>query len=96
MVKTYRPISLLPICGKIFGRPIYSKLFHFFQEDNLILPNQSGFKARNSCANQLLAITHEIYKSFDEGYEVRGVMSQRSYIYIKAKWYMKKNSKFNY
>ena len=24
-------ILLLPICGKIFGRPIYSKLFHFFQ-----------------------------------------------------------------
>ena len=27
----------------------------------------------HNCVNQLLAITHEIYKSFDEDYEVTGV-----------------------
>ena len=73
LVKNCRPISLLPICGKIFEHFIYNKLFHFFQENNLISPNQSGFKPGDSCTNQLLAITHEIYKSFDDGYEVRGV-----------------------
>ena len=35
--------------------------------------NQSGFKPGDSCINQLLCITHDIYKSFDEGYEVRSV-----------------------
>ena len=35
--------------------------------------NQSGFKIGHSCINQLVSITHEIYKSFDEGHEVRGV-----------------------
>ena len=39
----------------------------------LISPNQSGFKPDDYCINQLLAITHEIYKSFDDGFEVRGV-----------------------
>ena len=73
LVKNCRPISLLPICGKIFEHFIYNKLFHFFQENNLISPNQSGFKPGDSFTNQLLAITHEIYKSFDDGYEVRGV-----------------------
>ena len=34
---------------------------------------QSDFKPGNSCINQLLSITHEIYKFFDDGYEVRGV-----------------------
>ena len=68
LVKNYRPISLLPICGKIFERLIYNKLLHFFQGNNLISPNQSGFKPGDSCTNQLLAITHEIYKSFDDGY----------------------------
>ena len=43
LVKNYRPILLLPIFGKIFERLIYNKLFHFFQGNNLILPNQSGF-----------------------------------------------------
>ena len=35
--------------------------------------NQSGFKGGDSCINQLFSITHEIYKSFDEGSEVRRV-----------------------
>ena len=42
-------------------------------ENELISPNQSGFKPGDSCINQLLAITHEIYKSFEDRYEVRGI-----------------------
>ena len=48
-------------------------MFKFFTSNNLISPNQSGFKPGDSCINQLLSITHEIYKSFDDGLEVRGV-----------------------
>ena len=35
--------------------------------------DQSGFKPGDSCINQLLLITHEIYKSIDDGLDVRGV-----------------------
>ena len=62
-----RPVSLLPIWGKIFERLIYNSLFAFFIANKLIFSNQSGFKPRNSCINQLLSIKHEIYKSFDNG-----------------------------
>ena len=48
-------------------------MYNFFNKNNLISPNQSEFKPRDSCINQLLSITHEIYKSCDVGYEVRGV-----------------------
>ena len=41
--------------------------------NDLISHNQSGCKPGDSCINQLLSITHEIYKSFDEGYETRDV-----------------------
>ena len=44
-----------------------------FLKNKLIATNQSGFKPGDSCINQLLTITHDIYKSFDEGYEVMGV-----------------------
>ena len=70
-LKNYRCISLLPIC-KSFERLIYNEMFTFFTENNLISPHQSGFRPGDSCVNQFLAITHEIYKSFDEGFEVRG------------------------
>ena len=66
-------MSLLPVCGKIFERLIYNILFDFFIAHELISSNQPGFKLGGSCINQLLSITHETYKSFDGGYEIRGV-----------------------
>ena len=72
-LKNYRPVSLLPICGKVFERLIYNSLFEYFIENDLISPNQSGFKPGESCTNQLISIVHEIYQSFDDGSEVRGV-----------------------
>ena len=39
----------------------------------MISANQLGFRPGDSCANQLLSITQEIYKPFDDGLEVRGV-----------------------
>ena len=72
-LENYWPISLLPICRKNFERLIFNKMFTFFTGNNLIYPNQSGFRLGDSCVNQLLAITHEIYKSFDEAFEVKGV-----------------------
>ena len=72
-IKNYRPVSLLPICRKIFERLLYNEMFSFFIENGLISQNQSGFKPEDSCINQLLSITHESYKSFDDGWEVRGV-----------------------
>ena len=45
-------------------------MFSFFIENNLITQKQSRFKPGNSCINQLLSVTHKIYKSFDDGFEV--------------------------
>ena len=42
-------------------------MFKLFIENELISPNQLGFKLGDSWINQLLAITNEIYKSFDDG-----------------------------
>ena len=86
ILKNYRPISLLPVCGKIFEKLIFNKIFKFFIENDLISPNQSGFKPGDSCINQLLSIIHDIYKSFDCGYEVRGVFLDISKGFDKV-WY---------
>ena len=34
-------------------------------EEKLLNPNQSDFRPSDSCVNQLLAITHEIFEAFD-------------------------------
>ena len=84
MFKNYRPLSLLPICGKFFEKLIFNEMFKFFIENELISPNQSGFKPGDSYINQLFAITHEIYKSFDDGFEVRGVFLDISKAFDKV------------
>ena len=38
-------------------------MFSFFLANNLLAPNQYGFKPGDSCINQLLSITHKIYLS---------------------------------
>ena len=59
-------------------------MFGFFLDKGLISANQSGFKPGDSCINQLLSITHNIYKSFDDGYEVRGVFLDISKAFDKV------------
>ena len=43
LINNYRPISLLPIVGRIFERVIYNSLFNSFLNNKLFTPSQSGF-----------------------------------------------------
>ena len=69
----YRPVSLLPICGTVFS--VLFLMIYSFKENNLLSLHQSGFIPGDSCVQQLVAITHEIYKAFDCSpfLEVQGV-----------------------
>ena len=64
--KNYRPISLLPICRKIFEKLMFDAIYEFLCENQLLTPNQSGFRAGDSTINQLLSITNKIYSAFEE------------------------------
>ena len=52
-VKNYRPVSLLPICSKVFEHIIYDFMFQYFIENNFIFENQPGFITGDSYVNQL-------------------------------------------
>ncbi len=75
IVKNYRPVSLLPIFGKLFEKCIYDTLYSHFQDHNLFSTCQSGFRKGDSCISQLLSITHEIFKGLDANpsLDTRGV-----------------------
>ena len=61
----YRPISLLPVFGKIFEKIIYDPLYSHLVSCELLNSNQSGFRPGDSTINQLISITHTIFKAFD-------------------------------
>ena len=65
LLKNYRPISLLPIFGKIFERIIFKSLYSYLIDNKLISSKQSGFIKGDSTINQLLSITDMINSSFD-------------------------------
>ena len=48
-------------------------MYDYLTENDLLSPNQSGFRSGDSCINQLLSINHEILNVFDKGLEVRGI-----------------------
>ena len=64
LIENNRPVSLLPVCGKIFERLIFNSLFNYFIANNLLSPHQSDFIPGDSPVQQLISITHEIYNAF--------------------------------
>ena len=85
LVKNYRPISLLPICGKIFEKLIFNSLYSYLSLNNLITKNQSGFVPGDSCTNQLLFLINEIHEAFENNsLEVRAVFLDISKAFDKV------------
>ena len=65
IVNNYRPVSLLPVFGKVFQKILFSSMFEYLQENCLPCDNKSGFQPSDSCEYQLLSIVYDIYESFD-------------------------------
>ena len=86
LITNDRPISLLPIFGKIFERVIYNYLFNYFLSNKLFTPSQSGFLPGGSCMAQLLSIIQEIQTPFNENpiVDVRGVFLDISKAFDKV------------
>ena len=59
-------------------------MYSSFIENDSISSNQSGFKQGDSCINQFLSITHDIYQSLDQVCEVRGVFLDISKALVKV------------
>ena len=85
-IKNYRPISLLPICGKIFEKIIFNNLYSYLNVNNHITKNQSGFRPDDSTTNQLLYLVNEIHQAFEnpKSLEVRAVFLDISKAFDKV------------
>ncbi|VDI74910.1 Hypothetical predicted protein [Mytilus galloprovincialis] len=70
IMSNYRPIALLSSVSKILEKVIYKAIYEFCEFNDLLISENSGFKKNDSTVNQLITITHEIYKSLDSGKDV--------------------------
>ena len=53
LFENFRPISILPIFGKIFEKLIYTRLYDFLTKNKLIYSKQFGFRKGHSCSHAL-------------------------------------------
>ena len=63
--ENYRLNSLLPVFGKMLENLIFDTLYHHLETNNLLNPNQSGFRPGDSAVNQLLSIINSTFHDFD-------------------------------
>ena len=53
LIENYRPVSTLPVFGKILEKLIYSRLYSFFTSKGIIHENQFGFRKGHSTSHAL-------------------------------------------
>ena len=68
--ENYRPISLTCIASKIMEHVVTSHLMKYIEGNNLLFPQQHGFRSKLSCETQLVELVADISKHLDDGKEV--------------------------
>lgn len=53
LIENYRPVSTLPIFGKLFEKVIYERLYNFFVSQNIMNHQQFGFRKGHSTGHAL-------------------------------------------
>ena len=76
-IKKYRPLSLLPICSKIFEKSFLTNCTSF-------LMKMTYYHLTNQAFDPVKYITHKIYQSFDNDLEVRRVFLDISKAFDKV------------
>ena len=57
--ENYRPISILPLLSKVLEKHVHNSLYEFFLVNNLLSPQQSGFRTKHSCETALTEMTDD-------------------------------------
>ena len=63
----YRPISVLSALSKIFERCILNQLSFYLTYEDVLVPNQYGFRSGMTTVDCLVDLIDEIKKALDEG-----------------------------
>ncbi|GFW07268.1 probable RNA-directed DNA polymerase from transposon X-element [Trichonephila clavipes] len=73
LAESYRPISLLPILSKLAEKIISTRLNAFLESENILVPEQRGFRPRLSTSHQLLRVVEYIKDATDRNQYVAAV-----------------------
>ena len=66
-VSNYRPISLLPIPGKIFENILHTHISNYLENNNYLNSKQNGFRKCHSTLDGIVNFTSDIFDSINKG-----------------------------
>ena len=69
----YRPISVIPVLGKILERVMYTRLMTFLSENNILTQFQSGFRPNHSTEDVLIRTVEDWRRDVDQGKAIAAV-----------------------
>ena len=64
----YRPISLLPLPGKIAEKIVHSRISEYLESNKILNKKQGGFRKNNSTINSVAEFTHEIFEAINNNH----------------------------
>ena len=67
LVNNYRPISLLSSISKLFEKIIYQRLYNFFDEREILVKEQSGFRKGYSVNVSIARLLKNVVEGIDSG-----------------------------
>ena len=72
-IENYRPVSILPIFGKIFEKIIYKRLYSFLSANDVLADEQFGFRKKHSTNHAIHKSVNDIIKSVSNNNHVLGI-----------------------
>jgi len=73
LLENYRPVSILPIFGKIFEKIIYSRFYSFLLSQGILHESQFGFRQGHSTTHALNYTVSQINDKINNGDSVIGI-----------------------
>jgi hypothetical protein len=69
----YRPISLLTIFSKVLEKVMYNRLNHYMHANNILVPEEFGFRKGLSTENAALKLIDDVLKAVNQKMHVAGI-----------------------
>ena len=66
-VKNYRPISLLPLPGKILEKLVHKQLSDYLEGESLLMEEQHGFRKNHSTTHSVAQLANYVNLKMDQG-----------------------------
>ena len=60
-MSNYRPVSLLPITGKILEKILHYQLVNFLEKNKFLTDKQNGFRKERSTLGSIVNFTSDIF-----------------------------------